>query len=32
MLFIKEGIMHDNNAIFEYLNRFEDKQEQLSLF
>ena len=28
----EEGIMHDNNAIFEYLNRFEDKQEQLSLF
>ena len=28
----EEGIMHDNNAIFEYLNRFEDKQEQQSLF
>ena len=28
----EEGIMHDNNAIFDYLNRFEDKQEQLSLF
>lgn len=28
----EEGIMHDNNAIFEYLNRFENKQEQLSLF
>lgn len=27
------GIMHDNDEIFRYLNRFEDKtQEQLSLF
>ena len=28
----EKGILHDNNQIFEYLNRFEDKQEQLSLF
>ena len=28
----EKGILHDNDAIFEYLSRFEDKQEQLSLF
>ena len=28
----EKGILHDNNQIFAYLNRFEDKQEQLSLF
>lgn len=28
----KNGIMHNNEEIFTYLNRFEDKQEQFSLF
>ena len=28
----KNGIMHNNEEIFTYLNRFEAKQEQLSLF
>ena len=28
----EKGILHDNDAFFEYLSRFEDKQEQLSLF
>lgn len=26
------GMVHDNNRIFEYLNTFEEKQEQLRLF
>ena len=28
----EKGIMHNNNQIFEYLNGFKAKQEQLSLF
>ena len=28
----ENGIMHNNEEIFTYLNRFEDKQEQFSLF